>query len=92
MLLIRPASDDATQNPIELFEPEPGDEHFTLAALQKAVEGYIELVALPTCPELVLVVNEEGLPRGLPANLAASAIAGRRLVGPVVIARRTAIR
>lgn len=92
MLLIRPASDDTAQNGIELFEPEPGAEHFALAALQKAVEGYIELVALPDCPELILVVNEEGLPKGLPTNLAASAIAGRRLVGPVVLARRSQIR
>lgn len=59
---------------------------FTLKELQDMVGGYVERVKLPG--QMVLIVNEEGLPRGLPDNPVASEIAGRGLVGDVVILPR----
>lgn len=56
----------------------------TLEALQKAVDGYIETVTLVR-GYAVMIVNEEGLLRGMPSNLAASAVAARKIVGPALV-------
>lgn len=56
----------------------------TLEALQKAVDGYIETVTL-IGGYAVMIVNEEGLLRGMPSNLTASAIAARKIVGPALV-------
>ena len=56
----------------------------TLEALQKAVDGYIEAVTL-IGGYAVMIVNEEGLLRGMPSNLTASAIAARKIVGPALV-------
>lgn len=53
-----------------------------LSTLQNAVGGYVEAIYLG---DLVMWVNEEGLLQGLPENIAASMIAGQRIVGDVVI-------
>ena len=56
----------------------------TLEALQAAVEGFIETV--PLVPgKAVMIVNEEGLLRGMSYNALASAIAGTHIVGPAVV-------
>lgn len=56
----------------------------TLEALQKAVDGYIETVTL-IVGYAVMIVNEEGLLRGMPSNLTASAIAARKIVGTALV-------
>ena len=54
-----------------------------LDQLQKAVGGYIELVYLQG--NKIMVVNEEGLIKRLPYNYKASKIAGKNIVGDVII-------
>lgn len=56
----------------------------TLEALQAAVDGYIEAVTLIP-GKAVMIVNEEGLLRGMVPNPAASMIAGTKIVGPALI-------
>ena len=56
----------------------------TLEALQAAVDGYIEAVTLIP-GKAVMIVNEEGLMRGMNYNALASAIAGTHIVGPAVV-------
>ena len=51
----------------------------TLESFQKAVGGYIE--TLTVCEDLVLIVNEEGLLRGMPFNCK---VCGQPFVGTVV--------
>ena len=58
-----------------------------LRDLQDAVDGYIEIVR-PfgiSCDHLVMVVNDEGLIRGLPANPIGSLIYGDTIAGTIVI-------
>lgn len=55
----------------------------SLATLQKAVGGYVERVVLSET--LTMWVNEEGLLQGLPINMAATILAGRQIVGDVVL-------
>lgn len=62
----------------------PVDIENTLDALQAAVDGYIETVTLIP-GKAVMIVNEEGLLRGMIPNLAASMIAGNKIVGPALI-------
>lgn len=62
----------------------------TLEEAQKLVGGYIETVPLIGEPKYgvgkrCLLVNEEGLLSGLKPNATASAKAGQRLVGDVVM-------
>lgn len=56
----------------------------TLEALQKAVDGYIETVTLIQ-GRAVMIVNEEGLLRGMSPNPIASLAAGTQIVGPAVV-------
>lgn len=56
----------------------------TLEALQKEVGGYIETVTLVR-GYAVMIVNEEGLLRGMPSNLTASSVAARKIVGPALV-------
>jgi hypothetical protein len=60
----------------------------TLEALQKEVGGYIETVTL-IGGYAVMIVNEEGMLRGmpsnLPSNLTASAVAARKIVGQALV-------
>lgn len=62
----------------------PVDIENTLDALQAAVDGYIEVVTL--VPDVaVMLVNEEGLMRGMPYNAFATLIAAQNIVGPALI-------
>jgi hypothetical protein len=54
-------------------------EAFSLDEMQKFVGGYIEFVGTPMGQ--TFIVNEEGLLRGLPINMAVSALTGRPIVG-----------
>lgn len=56
----------------------------TLEALQNAVGGYIETVRLMV-DDAVMIVNEEGLLRGLPYNTAASHLAMQPIHGTAVV-------
>ena len=56
----------------------------TLEALQHAVDGYIEAVTLIP-GKAVMIVNEEGLLRGMTPNPIASAVANTQIVGPAVV-------
>lgn len=56
----------------------------TLEALQAAVDGYIEAVTLIP-GKAVMIVNEEGLLRGMTPNPIASAVANTQIVGPAVV-------
>lgn len=56
----------------------------TLDALQAAVDGYIEAVTLIP-GKAVMIVNEEGLLRGMAPNTIASAVANTQIVGPAVV-------
>lgn len=56
----------------------------TLEALQAAVDGYIETLQLIP-DQVVMIVNEEGLLRGLAPNPFASAVAGTTIVGNALI-------
>lgn len=56
----------------------------TLDALQAAVDGYIEAVTLIPS-NAVMIVNEEGLLRGMPYNAFATLIAAKNIVGPALV-------
>ena len=57
-----------------------------LKQLQDAVGGYIELISGHSLGgNLAMIVNEEGLLKGLEMNQIASMLAGRIIVGPAVI-------
>ena len=55
-----------------------------LEALQEAVDGYIETVTLVQ-GRAVMIVNEEGLLRGMSPNPIASLAAGTQIVGPALV-------
>ena len=56
----------------------------TLEALQAEVDGYIEAVTLIP-DKAVMIVNEEGLLRGMAPNPIASAAANTQIVGTAII-------
>ena len=65
----------------------PQGRGYTLEELQKAVGGYFELVHVGSH---LMVVNEEGKPKGLPFNLLASELYGNPddlIVGDVLVCR-----
>ena len=69
----------------ETVTPKDG-KRFSLDELQGLVEGYIELVPGEHSDVYDVVVNEEGLLKELPFNLAGSLLApGHHLVGNVLI-------
>ena len=55
-----------------------------LEALQKEVEGYIEVLTLIP-DEVVMIVNEEGRLRGMGVNPYASCLYGEPIVGVAVV-------
>lgn len=59
----------------------------TLKALQEAVDGYIETVPirLISPDKAIMIVNEEGLLRGLAPNCTASLYADRLIVGTALV-------
>lgn len=69
---------------IESFRVTEVDIENTLDAFQSAVDGYIESVTLVP-GKAVMIVNEEGLLRGMAPNPAASMIAGIKIVGPAIV-------
>lgn len=62
----------------------------TLEKLQEVVGGYVEAVPIPNSDGSgVLLVNEEGLLKGLGINQIASVIAGQSIVGNAVVCEQT---
>lgn len=57
---------------------------FTLREVQKLVGGYVEVVPMPERGRIMLV-DEEGLMKGLPVNRGASRSARRTIVGPALV-------
>ena len=52
----------------------PRAKHWTLPELQALVGGSIQLMPGVTTPKVQIIVNEEGRLRGLPLNVAATAV------------------
>ena len=67
----------------EQKEVTPVGDTFSLQELQQYVKGLIEIV--PIDAERMAIVNEEGLLMQLPMNPVASQVAGRLLLGPVLV-------
>jgi len=67
----------------------PDNNEDRLKAFQTIVNGFIEFVNIPENPELVAIVNEEGLLRSLPYNEAASILLDRTIVGDCIIIEET---
>lgn len=63
-------------------------EAFTMDELQQHVDGYVEIVgsaySIALGCKLLVLGDEDGLPRQLPLNRNASLAAGKRLVGNVL--------
>lgn len=77
-LLVR---EDGTEETYEL--PVDGTELSRLLVVQRLLGGYVEVGLL--ADNRVMLVNEDGLSLELRDNPKASAMAGRRLVGPVLV-------
>lgn len=71
---------DGSAELVEMPNATPDEE---LDSLQDAVGGYIELVRMTD--DAALVVDEEGLCKGLEINGVATLLAGRPIVGPAVL-------
>jgi hypothetical protein len=59
------------------------DKKPTLKEAQVLVGGYVEVVNLQNGDQML--VNEEGFLKDYPVNTEASALAGRMIVGPVMV-------
>jgi hypothetical protein len=59
---------------------------FTLKEVQEMVGGFVARIRLPE--QAVMLVDEDGMPRGLPLNETASRLAGMQIVGDVVVLPR----
>lgn len=64
------------------IEPMP-DKSPNWKDLQQAVGGYFEIVTLS--PTHIMIVDEEGVIKNKPLNKEASILAGKRILGDVVI-------
>lgn len=71
---------------VETFVPSKGG-RFTLEEVQKLVGGYVARVQLPDLGA-VLLVDEDGIPKGLPLNPNASDVAGREIYGNALLVPR----
>lgn len=64
----------------------PKGSKWTLEELQKHVGGYVEVIARTNClPGNMMLVDEDGLSKGLEVNNRASLKAGRKIVGNALI-------
>mgnify|MGYP003133662086 FL=1 len=71
---------------IKTFE----DRQPTLQEAQKIVGGLVEMVRSPTNPDIQILVNEEGLIKGLPFNKEATELCDTGIVGNAVILKGNA--
>jgi len=68
----------------EDIEPMGENGKLTLEQLQKVVGGWVEVVVVPDCHNL-LIVDEDGKLKNLPVNVTASKVAQTVIVGDVVL-------
>jgi hypothetical protein len=66
---------------IHIFE----DKKPTLEEAQSLVDGYVEMVRSPVHGDIQILVNEEGLLKGLDYNKEASETYGTGIVGDAVV-------
>jgi len=66
---------------LHIFE----DKQPTLDEAQAIVGGLVEMVNSPEHPDWQILVNEEGLLRGLPFNEEATKLCGTGIVGEAII-------
>ena len=62
----------------------------SLERAQELVGGLVEMVRSPIDTEIQVLVNEEGLLRGMPFNKEATELCGTGIVGDVVILKGSA--
>lgn len=72
----------STQGSINYVKPKKGT--FELEEVQGCVQGYIEIYPI-RIPSHIVVVNEEGVLRGMPYNRVAKLAFGIDAVGPVLV-------
>lgn len=60
---------------------------WTLEEVQALVGGYVTIINVPN-PQHIMLVDEDGDPKGLPFNEGATALVGSRIVGPALIIGR----
>ena len=78
-----------TDGTITDVNPKNGTD-FSLEELQKAVDGYIEIVYLQD--DDIAVVNEEGIIRKMPHNINASIMVGFPVFGDVLICKSNEVK
>lgn len=80
-----------TDGTLELVKPKNNAKEFSLEELQHFVGGYIEIA--PYCPykNYLVIVNEEGLIKGLEPNITAYNLGLEEYVGNVIIIPRECI-
>ena len=76
---------------LEETKPSNGSD-FSLEEMKEIVGGWIELVYPSRCPDLLMVVNEEGLLKKLPGNMGASALMGQMIAGDVLVCPKEMVK
>ena len=87
MVINAPGVRDGRKSIEKKLPPKGG---FKLKEMQEIVGGYIEIVSLDG--GMIMVVNEEGLLKRLPPNVIASELAGRVIVGSVLVCREKDVK
>ena len=65
----------------------PAGKKLTLEEAQKAVGGYVTYMPMPGVKGYKMLVDEDGLPRGLPFNVLASFLAKQPVVGNALVVK-----
>lgn len=72
---------------VETFLPSKGKK-FSLEEVQKLVGGYVVRLSIPESVGGVLLVDEDGIPKGLPLNRNASEVAAQKIYGDALLVPR----
>ena len=67
-------------------------QQWALREMQNYVGGYIEMITIRSRPDLQMIVDEDGNPKGKPLNDVASKMYGRPVVGTALIVRKEDLR
>jgi len=89
ILNLPPEADTLIKVDGSTFTAQPAHKMYTLAELQTLVGGYVTPVAIPTDPDLVMLVDEDGIPKQLEINQAASVLATQTICGDAFILHRS---
>jgi hypothetical protein len=71
---------------VTIIKPKAGKK-YDLAEAQGYVGGYVQRIRVGG--KLAMLVDEDGLPKGLPVNAKASALCGLVIVGPAMVIKWT---